>query len=153
MHVHDELVIEADPRMSLQAVCEQMGRTPPWAEGLKLRAAGYGCPFPALMRKCLSYFMGVDRTVNGCEGLMAAQKCLSTNKEKDEFGADYQVLNRTWNALSPDQFLAPFQKNYVWLTKVYESIKPANGGDGLIWATLGPKTMEIVHRCRIISSA
>lgn len=45
MHVHDELVIEADPRMSLQAVCEQMGRTPPWAEGLKLRADGYSCPF------------------------------------------------------------------------------------------------------------
>lgn len=45
MHVHDELVIEADPRMSLQAVCEQMGRTPLWAEGLKLRADGYSCPF------------------------------------------------------------------------------------------------------------
>ena len=45
MHVHDELVIEADPKMSLQAVCEQMGRTPPWAEGLKLRADGYSCSF------------------------------------------------------------------------------------------------------------
>ena len=33
MHIHDELVIEADPRMSLDAVCEQMGRTPPWAKG------------------------------------------------------------------------------------------------------------------------
>lgn len=45
MHIHDELVIEADPRMSLDAVCEQMGRTPPWAEGLKLRADGYETPF------------------------------------------------------------------------------------------------------------
>lgn len=41
MHIHDELVIEADPRMSLQAVCDQMGRTPPWAKGLLLRADGY----------------------------------------------------------------------------------------------------------------
>ena len=41
MHIHDELVIEANPRMSLDAVCEQMGRTPPWAEGLILDAAGY----------------------------------------------------------------------------------------------------------------
>lgn len=41
MHIHDELVIEADPNVSLTAVCEQMGRTPPWAEGLKLRADGY----------------------------------------------------------------------------------------------------------------
>jgi DNA polymerase len=45
MHIHDELVIEADPRMSLDALCEQMGRTPPWTPGLKLRADGYTCPF------------------------------------------------------------------------------------------------------------
>ena len=41
MHIHDEIVIEADPRMSLEAVCEQMGRAPRWAEGLLLRADGY----------------------------------------------------------------------------------------------------------------
>lgn len=45
MHIHDELVIEADPRISLDAVCEQMGRTPPWAKGLLLRADGYATPF------------------------------------------------------------------------------------------------------------
>ena len=45
MHIHDELVIEADPRMSLDAVCEQMDRTPPWAKGLKLRADGYETDF------------------------------------------------------------------------------------------------------------
>ena len=44
-HVHDEIIIEADRRMSVQAVCEQMGRTPPWAKGLKLRADGYECEF------------------------------------------------------------------------------------------------------------
>ena len=44
-HVHDEIIIEADKRMSLSAVCEQMGRTPPWAKGLLLRADGYACSF------------------------------------------------------------------------------------------------------------
>ena len=44
-HVHDELIIECDRRVSLAAVCEQMGRTPPWAEGLLLRADGYECDF------------------------------------------------------------------------------------------------------------
>ena len=44
-HVHDEIIIEADRRISLSAVCEQMGRTPPWAKGLKLRADGYECEF------------------------------------------------------------------------------------------------------------
>lgn len=45
MHIHDELVIEADHRMSLQAVCDRMGRTPPWAKGLQLRADGYETEF------------------------------------------------------------------------------------------------------------
>jgi len=45
MHIHDEVVIEADPRMSLQAVCDQMGRAPAWAEGLLLRADGYETNF------------------------------------------------------------------------------------------------------------
>ena len=42
-HIHDEIIIEADQRMSVEAVCEQMGRTPPWAKGLLLRADGYSC--------------------------------------------------------------------------------------------------------------
>lgn len=99
---------------------------------------------PALLRKCLSYFMGVDRTLEGWEGLMAAQECLPTNDEKDQFGADYIVLNRAWNALSPDPALNALQTDYVWLTKVYESVKPTNGSGGLIWAALGPKTLDIV---------
>ena len=45
MHIHDEVVIEADSSMSLDAVCKQMGRTPPWAKGLLLRADGYATPF------------------------------------------------------------------------------------------------------------
>lgn len=44
-HVHDEIIIEADKGMSLEAVCEQMGRTPPWAKGLILNADGYECEF------------------------------------------------------------------------------------------------------------
>jgi DNA polymerase len=45
MHCHDEIVIEADPRVSLDVLCQQMSRTPPWAEGLLLRADGYECGF------------------------------------------------------------------------------------------------------------
>ncbi|EPI54286.1 DNA-directed DNA polymerase [Gardnerella vaginalis JCP7276] len=44
-HVHDEAIIEADKNVSVQSVCELMGRTPPWAEGLVLRADGYECEF------------------------------------------------------------------------------------------------------------
>jgi DNA polymerase len=44
-HVHDEVIIEANKAISLEAVCEQMGRVPPWAPGLILRADGYECDF------------------------------------------------------------------------------------------------------------
>ena len=44
-HVHDELIIECSRDVSVDAICQQMGRTPPWAEGLILRADGYECEF------------------------------------------------------------------------------------------------------------
>lgn len=44
-HVHDELIIECGMDVSLDAVCEQMGRTPPWIKGLNLRADGYETMF------------------------------------------------------------------------------------------------------------
>lgn len=44
-HVHDEIIIECNRDVSLKEVCEQMGRTPPWANGLILRADGYECNF------------------------------------------------------------------------------------------------------------
>lgn len=44
-HVHDEVIIESEPRMSIDSVCEQMGRVPPWAKGLLLNADGYECDF------------------------------------------------------------------------------------------------------------
>ena len=44
-HVHDELIIECSKDVSVDAICQQMGRTPPWAEGLILRADGYECEF------------------------------------------------------------------------------------------------------------
>lgn len=44
-HVHDELIIESRMGVSLNAICEQMGRTPPWIKGLALRADGYETMF------------------------------------------------------------------------------------------------------------
>ena len=44
-HVHDEMIIEASKDMSLKKICQQMARTPKWAEGLILRADGYECEF------------------------------------------------------------------------------------------------------------
>ena len=41
MHVHDEIICEADSRLSLGELCKIMGKTPPWAEGLLLKAEGF----------------------------------------------------------------------------------------------------------------
>ena len=101
--------------------------------------------FPNLMKKCLAHFPNVDRSDDGWEGLMAAQECLPSNKEKDEFGADYRVINRAYNALSPDPFLHQYLHDYRWLSKVYESVKPVDTRGPLIWASVGAKTMELVH--------
>ena len=44
-HVHDELIVECPMDVSLKAICDQMGRTPPWIDGLALRADGYETMF------------------------------------------------------------------------------------------------------------
>ena len=101
--------------------------------------------FPCLMEKCLAYFPGVDRNDSGWESLMAAQQCIPDNNAKDAFGADYRVVNRAYNALSPDPFLDPYVPDYRWLSKVYESVKPVDNRGRLIWASVGAKTLELVH--------
>lgn len=101
---------------------------------------------PILMKKCLEYFIGVDRTIDGYEGLMNAQECIKTNALKDKFAADYCVLSRAWEALSPDLCLKPYKRDYIWLSRVYESVRPCSGNGTLLWMALGAKTIDLVHK-------
>ena len=100
---------------------------------------------PGVVAKSLSFFPGVDRTVGGYEGLIAAQDCLPDNETRDKFAAEYTVLTHLWEALSPDPCLGPYEKDYKWLTQVYESVKPPSGNGKLLWHALGAKTIELVH--------
>lgn len=100
---------------------------------------------PQLVAGCLSFFPGVDRTSDDWEALVAAQDCIPTDKDRDAFGAQYRVLNRVWNALSPDDCLSPFKVDYRWLSKVYDSVRPVDERGKLIWAALGSKTLQLVH--------
>lgn len=95
--------------------------------------------------QCLAFFPGVDRTVGGYEGLMAAQDCLPNNETRDRFAAAFSVLSTVWEALSPDPCLSPYRNDYKWLTQVYESVKPPSGNGKLLWHALGAKTIELVH--------
>jgi type I restriction enzyme R subunit len=101
---------------------------------------------PEAMQKCLAYFAGVDRAVSGYEGLIAAQECLPNNEVRDAFAADYTVLGKLWEALSPDPILQPYETDYRWLAQVYVSVQPTTGTGTLIWHSLGAKTIELIHQ-------
>lgn len=101
---------------------------------------------PAAMQKCLAYFAGCDRTLQGYEGLIAAQECLPNNSVRDAFAADFSVLARIWEAVSPDPVLTQYEKDFRWLVQVYESLKPSTGTGRLLWHRLGAKTIELIHQ-------
>jgi type I restriction enzyme R subunit len=100
---------------------------------------------PVQVQKCLGFFPGVDRSVGGYEGLMAAQQALPNNDVRDKFAAEYTLLGRIWEALSPDPMLGAYEKDYRWLTHVYESVKPPSGNGKLLWHALGAKTVELIN--------
>ncbi|OGZ05521.1 MAG: DEAD/DEAH box helicase [Candidatus Lloydbacteria bacterium RIFCSPHIGHO2_01_FULL_49_22] len=95
---------------------------------------------------CLGHFHGIDRSVVGYEGLLLAQDCLNTDEKRDAYAADYSVLSKIWEALSPDPILNKFQNEYTWLSQVYESVRPPSGETGrLLWHALGAQTMKLIH--------
>lgn len=96
------------------------------------------------MQACLDYFPGVDRSIDGYDGLLAAQQCLPDNEKRDGFGGAYSYLARHWEALSPDAILGPYRQDYLWLTDVYRSVQPPSGAGKLIWHALGAKTSELI---------
>lgn len=101
---------------------------------------------PEAMQKCLAFFAGCDRSLQGYEGLIAAQQCLPNNEVRDNFASEYSVLSKIWEALSPDTVLGPFEKDYKWLSQVYQSVQPSSGHGKLIWHSLGAKTIELIHQ-------
>jgi type I restriction enzyme R subunit len=101
---------------------------------------------PRAFQECLVYFPGVDRTVSGYEGLIAAQNCLPDNDRRDRFAANYSYLSRLWESLSPDPVLNNYETDYRWLTQIYESLKPSTGTGKLLWHALGAKTIELIHQ-------
>ena len=100
---------------------------------------------PEAIQKCLQYFPGVDRTLTGYEGLMAAQECLPNNDVRDRYAADCSYLARLWEAISPDRVLNQYETDYRWLVQVYESVKPVSNIGRLLWHRLGAKTIELIH--------
>ena len=101
---------------------------------------------PKAMRDALSHFEGVDRTLEGFEGLEAAQNAIKTDDAKDAFARDYKYLSKLWESLSPDKILDLYNQDYKWLSQVFESVRPAADNIGkLLWFSLGAQTTKLIH--------
>ena len=101
---------------------------------------------PEAMEKALLHFEGVDRNIEGFEGLEAAQNAIKDDKKKDAFAQDYKYLSKLWESLSPDRILDGYQKDYRWLSQVFESVRPPGDNLGkLLWIALGAQTTKLMH--------
>lgn len=101
---------------------------------------------PKAMKDALSHFDTVDRTLEGFEGLEAAQNAINTNEKKDSFAKDFKYLSKLWESLSPDRTLDLYNEDYKWLSQVFESVKPATDNIGkLLWFSLGAQTTKLIH--------
>lgn len=101
---------------------------------------------PQAMSDALSHFKGVDRTLDGFEGLEAAQNAIKSDEDKDTFAKDYKYLSKLWESLSPDNILDAHYADYKWLSQVFESVKPASDNIGkLLWFSLGAQTTKLIH--------
>jgi len=101
---------------------------------------------PKAMSDTLEHFNGIDRTIEGFEGLESAQNAIKTEDKKDAFAKDYKYLSKLWESLSPDNILNLYKTDYKWLSQVYESVRPATDNVGkLLWMTLGAQTTQLIH--------
>lgn len=100
---------------------------------------------PAAIADALAFFRGVDRKLGGWEGLQAAQEKLPDDDTRDNFARAYSKASQLWEAVSPDPLLSQHEKDYRWLTDVYESVRPADHTGRLIWHALGAKTLELIN--------
>lgn len=101
---------------------------------------------PKAMKDSLSHFEGVNRDLEGFDGLELAQNVINTNDKKDAFAKDFKYLAKLWESLSPDRILDLYQKDYRWLSQVFESVRPASDHIGkLLWFSLGAQTTKLIH--------
>lgn len=105
---------------------------------------GLAAELPGALAACLAYFPGVNRDLEGHEGLVEAQRLLTDPNVRDLFGLEYTRLQRLWEALSPDPELAPYRDDYTWLTQVYQSIRPRDTTGRRVWRRLGAQTLALI---------
>jgi type I restriction enzyme R subunit len=92
----------------------------------------------------LARFNGIDRSSPGFHMLQAAQERLKTPEDRDDFAANFLRAEALFEFLWPDTELRPYEADYRWLAKIYQSVNPAGPSNALLWRRLGAKTAELI---------
>jgi type I restriction enzyme, R subunit len=102
--------------------------------------------FAARMAVMLSpRFDGIDRADNTFEALQEARQRILTQQAREQFAKEFTGIQTIWEFLDPDPVLDMHKADYKWLAQVYESIKPTQVSNALLWYRLGQKTLNLVH--------
>ena len=101
---------------------------------------------PSAVQKCLEHFAGVDRSLTGYEGLIAAQDCLPTNERRDAFAVRFQHSEPDLGGPVPGPGSCPRTRRTTGGSRRSTSHSSPQPGMGrLLWHRLGAKTIELIH--------
>lgn len=98
------------------------------------------------LTRLMALFDSVDTADSSFEALAEAhERILEKSPQRTEFIETYVALQTVWEFLDPHPMLAPFRQQYLWLAKLYESIRPKDVSKAFLWERLGAKTTELIH--------
>lgn len=98
------------------------------------------------LTRLLYLFDGIDTGDSSFESLAEAHERIPEGgAQRTEFIETYVALQTVWEFLDPHPMLQPFKRQYFWLAKVYESIRPKDVSKTFLWARLGAKTTDLIH--------
>ncbi|MFI8089164.1 type I restriction endonuclease subunit R [Streptomyces sp. NPDC086080] len=98
------------------------------------------------LTRLLHLFDGIDTSDSSFESLAEAHERIPEGgAQRTEFIETYVALQTVWEFLAPHPMLQPFKRQYFWLAKVYESIRPKDVSKTFLWARLGAKTTGLIH--------
>ena len=107
---------------------------------------------PDIFKRASSYFVNLDRNLEGFELLAATQECLEVPNDsaksivrKESFATDFVILNKFWEKLHPRYTNSQQVKEYKFLYQIYTSIARSKGSNVRIWKKLGPKTEQLIQ--------
>lgn len=102
--------------------------------------------FMADLTRLDALFTGIDKADAGFASLAEAHERIKEGTSaREEFIEGFVSIQTIWEFLDPNPMLAPFKGTYLWLAKVYESIRPRDVSKAFLWERLGAKTQDLVH--------